>query len=135
LTLLNVGQNGRRNNLELVRDLGLTDLEIVYLLKHICAVAAALVHETVAGEKPVVLLHARVDDFVKGCQVVIEERLFTRVDQQEDIVVVADNKHHVFTEHTNLLPTAQKPGQWQREGDQSESLYLEPVLHFNQHFE
>ena len=107
MTLLNVGQNGRRNNLKLVRDLGLTDLEVVYLLKHICAVAAALVHETVPGEEPVVLLHARVNDFVKSCQVVIEERLFTRVDQQEDIVVVADNKHHVFTEHTNLLPAAQ----------------------------
>lgn len=82
LTLLNVGQNGRRNNLKLVSDLGLTDLEVVYLLKHICAVAAALVHETVAGEEPVVLLHARVDYFVKSGQVVIEERFFTRVDQQ-----------------------------------------------------
>jgi hypothetical protein len=50
LTFLDVCQNRGRYYLELVSDLGLTNLEIVYLFKDISAVAAALVHKTITRE-------------------------------------------------------------------------------------
>jgi hypothetical protein len=47
LALLDVGQDGRGNYLELVSNFGLTDLEVVDLLKDVSAVASTLVHETI----------------------------------------------------------------------------------------
>jgi len=79
LSFLYVCQNSRRNDLKLVSDFGLTDLEVVYLLKDVSAITAALVHKTVAREEPVVLLHAGINYLVQSRQVVVEERLFTRV--------------------------------------------------------
>ena len=134
MSLLDVSQDSGGNNLELICNFGLANLEVVDLLEHVSAVASALVHEAVSREEPVVLLHTGVYYFVQGRKVVIEERLLAWIDQQQNVVVVANYEHHILAQHSKLLFLAKQTREWKRESNQTEGLNLEPVLNFNKNF-
>ena len=112
----------------------MANLEVVDLLEHVSAVASALVHEAVSREEPVVLLHTGVYYFVQGRKVVIEERLLAWIDQQQNVVVVANYEHHILAQHSKLLFLAEQTREWKRESNQTEGLNLEPVLNLNEYF-
>jgi len=72
-------------------------LEVVDFLENVITVASTLVDKTVTLEHPVVLVHAGINNFVKCAKVIVEQSLFSWVDQKQNVVVVSYDKHDILT--------------------------------------
>lgn len=97
LPFFNVGQDGRTNDLELVCNFCLTNLEVVDFLENIITVASTLINKTVTLEHPVVFMHTGINNFVECAEMIIEQSLFSWVNQKQNVVVVSDDQHNILT--------------------------------------
>ena len=131
-SLLDLGQDCRGDDLELVHNLGVARLEVIDLLVVFEAVSSALINKGVCLSKPVEPTNTRLNELIERGQMVIEEFLLLLVDDLHDAVVVAHDEHDVLTQDAQLFLTGVQLDQRLRESDKTVRLYLVPVLNFKQ---
>jgi hypothetical protein len=77
---------------------------------------------------------AWINNSVKHVQVLLEQGPLLIVNGHDDVIVVPDNEHHIFSENSKLVFSLQKLHNIVRDVHDTKSLDDSPVLAFNQHF-
>lgn len=118
-SLLDLGQDGAGNGLELVHDLGVASLEIIDFLEVLQAISSALVDKGISLSSPVELPNTGLNEPIQLRKMVIKQIFLLLVDNLHDAVVISYNKHHVLAQGAELFLLGQKSAQRLREGDQT----------------
>ena len=130
--LLDVSDFSLGDFLEFVFDEAILLLVHLDLLEDSMALFAAKKDEAVCIDAPGEFIDARLDLLVENGQVLVKQFLLVLVNEQHDVIVVADNEHHAFTKLSEPVALLVLTGQ--RRGDLQgvKCLYFVPVLDFDQ---
>ena len=96
--LLNVCQDRVLDLLELIFNLTVLFLIHFYLFKDKVALTAAGVHENICLGTPSKLIYTWLNYLIETCKVLFEQLFLVLVDEQDNVIVVAHNQHHIFTQ-------------------------------------
>ena len=106
--LLNISEGGLGDLVKLSVDLLHIALEGLDLLEDFFALRPAVVDEGVSARNPRVFPDTRQYLSIQATQVLLEQRNLLILDRVLDVVVVANDEHHILSEDAQLLLASQK---------------------------
>ena len=130
--LLNVCQDRILDLLELIFDLAVLFLIHFYLFKDKVALTAAGVHENICLGTPSKLIYTWLNYLIETCKVLSEQLFLVLVDEQDNVIVVAHNQHHILTQLPESVSFRILTRQRRWDLQRVEGLHFIPILHLDQ---